>query len=348
MRIAAFVVLAASFLNTGCGRTPGPASPLAEEPKVPEQPKSDPTPGEPERSKPAARSALEIAEKYVRSVKDGAPKMQLATETKAAFDRRSQDSPDRPLYSYTAWKISPQEVAPGRAKVTFQGQADVNHRSLGPFTPWGVGTGGTATFMIELVRDAEKGWLVDDFRFQPRPPQIAAVTSREVWLAEVRSEVGDALLRHYDVKEMEAKLGLKAWVFYCVGDNVQLRLQIEQTGRKEKGKKESLEHTGLKMSGPESRACLLVFQDVRRDDPTRLNPSLVMRMSHNSQFGHDVPYLWYGWKGVRFDEKTFDGKLTPGEEARILEVQAVETGHAEGDEPRRAKLTLYAKLLAAK
>ena len=66
----------------------------------------------------------------------------------------------------------------------------------------------------------------------------------------------------------------------------------------------------------EGRACLLVFQDVRRDDPSRLNPSLVMRMSHNTMVGFDVPYLWYGWKGVRFDEKTFDEVVDPRRMAR--------------------------------
>jgi len=325
---------------------------------VADPPKPEPQPVEDTRPKPVPKSAFDVAEDYLRLFQEGPrPEKQLDVETADACQRRNNASPDRPLYSYYAWKITPQEVTPGENKVTFQGQAEVLRR----YSPlkhkdwperrfdWGASTGGTAKFTLELVRDDDKGWRVDDFRFQKRPPQAGAVKSREQWLEQVRSEVGDKLLQHYDVKEMEAKLGLKAWVFYYVGDGVQLRAQIDHVGRMEKGKKESSSHNGLELRGvPEGRVCLLIFQDVRRDDPTRLNESLVMKMSHNSRTGFDVPYLWYGWKGVSFEERTFDDKLVIEKEVRILEVEATETEHVKGEQPRTVRLTLYATLLPPK
>jgi len=194
MRLRSIAWLGCLVAVLGCGRNPDPpaisTTPTKPKPSVVEQP--TPTTPVTDETKPKLMriSALAQADEYLQLFKNGPvllPPEPLPSETETCYQRRMTASPDRPLYSFSSFEIDPIAEDPSQNRVAFRGKANVTSRynplnedKIARHFDWGVPTGGTVPFTLELVRAAaDADWQVDDFRFERRKPQAGPAVLSE-------------------------------------------------------------------------------------------------------------------------------------------------------------------------
>jgi hypothetical protein len=287
----------------------------------------------------------------------------LPSETKACYRHRITASADRPLYSYSSWKIIPDDEKPDQNRITFRGKANVvsrynplnKDRSEGHFD-WGVPTGGAARFTLELVRaDAEADWHVDDFRFEKRKPQAGpARLEKEEYhrVAQDAFHFPDWVLKKLTLEELMEKMGARARVYYYVGGPVELRLTAKETGQRTFEQPWTLEADDSRFQqGEETRLLVMIWRDLRNDGTFRTTETVVVTTNtnrSNAKRVHNLPCLWYHWKGADLKVREWVADLPEGEEKTLLEIEATELEPAEKARPRKAILKLTAKRSAKK
>jgi hypothetical protein len=375
MRVGSLAWLGGFFILLGCGRNaeppanPGPPT----KPKTPIIDPLKPTrPADVAKPKPTRKSAVACAGEYLHLFKNGPvlkegnvllPDRPLPSETKACYRRRIKASADRPLYSYSSWKLTPVAEKPDQNRIAFHGKANVTYRynplnkdrSAGQFS-WGVPTGGAAAFTLELVRaDARADWRVDDFRFERRKPQAGpAALQKEEYNRVVHGGFGfpDWVMKKFKLDELMQKLDRRAWVYYYVGGPVEFRLTAQETGQRTFEDPWKLEADDAKFKqGEETRLLVMIGRDLRNDGTFRPTETVIVTTNTNCARGRkviDLPCLWYHWKGADLKVRESAAELVEGKETTLLEIEATELKPAAKAQPRKVILKLTAKRSAKK
>jgi hypothetical protein len=335
-----------AFLANACRREdPAPA---------PEEEKPNPAKKEKEKSKPVRKplsaeflaEAQRAAEKYLLAVQPGPDNASVqGLETESYRNRPRKDSDL--VYSFAKASVQSHESDAAARKATFHGQCNVlanlaySKGVISTSTP----SGGSASFGITLKPSESGAWLVDDFRFSPRPPQAGpAELAEKEKLLEIRNTFSfpNAVWQKFKIEDLVRKLDTKAWVMFFTGGPVEFRLKIEEPGR------DADDAFTATCTESEGRLCLLLSRDLRNDGSWRPTETVVTLLGPFHKMNSDLPAFWFHWKGAVFKEKAFNVQWKGKEAARVLEIEATETGVAKDAKPRKVLLTLYAKRVANK
>lgn len=291
------------------------------------------------------------------------PPEPLPSETETCYQRRMTASPDRPLYSFSSFEIDPIAEDPSQNRVAFRGKANVTSRynplnedKIARHFDWGVPTGGTVPFTLELVRAAaDADWQVDDFRFERRKPQAGPAVLSEAEYSRVVQDgfrFPDSVMKKFTLEELMQKLGRRAWVYYYVGGPVEFRLTAQETGQRTFEDPWTLEADDSRFQqGEETRLLVMIGRDLRNDGTFRPTDTVIVTTNttrSRASKTNDLPCLWYHWKGADLKVRETAAELPEGKEITLLEIEATELESAEKAQPRKVVLKLTAKRSAKK